>query len=131
MDQDFEEVYRKALQLPPDERKRLADYLLNPPLPISAEEILGKLNAHLSELREIGVERIGVFGSYARGEADPASDIDLLVKLREMPFFTGYMRIKLYLEDLLGHSVDLVPEDGLRDEIRPHILSEVLYAEGI
>jgi predicted nucleotidyltransferase len=131
MSTDFEAVYRMALKLPPDERARLADYLVNPPPPLTAEEILGKISAQAGELREMGVEKIGLFGSYVRGEADPASDIDILVSLRAAPLFTGYMRVKLYLEDLLAHPVDLVPEENLRQELRDRILGEVIYAQGL
>jgi len=127
----FEDVYRMALKLPPDEQRQLIQYLTNPPPPLSADEIISRLESHAKELREMGVEKIGVFGSYARGEADPASDIDILVKLRVKSFFKGYMRIKLRLEDLLGHPVDLVMEDSLREELRPHILGEVIYAQGV
>jgi hypothetical protein len=127
----FEDVYRMALKLPPDEQRQLIAYLTNPPPPLTAAEIVGRLDSHAAELREKGVEKIGLFGSYARGEADPASDIDVLVKLREMSFFNGYMRVKLYLEDLLGHPVDLVQEDSLREELRPYILGEVIYATGV
>ncbi len=78
----------------------------------------------------MGVERIGVFGSYVRGEADPASDIDILVKLAG-PSFRDFMRLKFYLEDLLAHPVDLVLEESLRDELRPTVLREVQYAQGL
>lgn len=131
MSTNFEDVYRMALKLPPDEQRQLIQYLTNPPPPLTAAEIISRLESHADELRGMGVEKIGVFGSHARGEADPASDIDLLVKLRELSFFNGYMRVKLYLEDLLGHPVDLALEDSLREELRPHILGEVIYAEGI
>ncbi len=131
MSLSFEEVYRMALKLPPDERQQLAAYLTNPPPPLTAAEILARLDSHADELRQMGVEKIGLFGSYARDDADPASDIDILVRLREMSFFNGYMRAKLYLEELLGHPVDLALEDSLREELRPRILSEAIYAKGV
>lgn len=131
MSTDFEDIYRMALRLPSDERKRLIDYLTNPPSSLSADAILSMLNAQADDLRQMGVIRIGVFGSHVRGEADPASDIDILVELREMSFFNGFMRVKLYLEELLGRTVDLVSKEGLREELKPHILNEVIYAEGV
>jgi len=77
----------------------------------------------------MGVERIGVFGSAARGEADAASDIDILVKLADVSF-RNFMRLKHALEDLLGRPVDLVLEESLRDEVRSTVLNEVIYAKG-
>lgn len=78
----------------------------------------------------MGVVKIGLFGSYRRNETNPESDIDLLVTLAR-PSFDDYMVVKLYLEDLFGRKVDLIPETGLRTELRPGILGEVVYAEGI
>jgi len=87
------------------------------------------IEAHASALREMGVERIGVFGLAARGEADAASDIDILVKLADVSF-RNFMRLKHALEDLLGRPVDLVLEESLRDEVRSTVLNEVIYAKG-
>lgn len=132
MSSDFEEVYRMALKLPPDEQRQLIQYLTHPPEPLSAAEILARIEAHAGDLREMGVAKIGLFGSYARGEADPASDIDILVMMRDRPYsIFGLMGIKLHLEEVLGHPVDVAPEDALRPEIRPYVMAEVIYAEGI
>jgi predicted nucleotidyltransferase len=130
MSVSFEDVYRLSLQLSPDERQRLADYLLNPPPALTADEIVSTLESHTGDLREMGVQQLGVFGSYARGEADPASDIDLLVTLDE-PSFRQFMRLKFYLEDVLSHPVDLVLGESLREELRPAVLREVLYVKGL
>ncbi len=130
MSTSFKEVYRLSLQLPPDERKRLAEYLLNPPPPVNAQQVIAKLNAHADILRQMGVTRIGVFGSVVQGNVDLASDIDVLVTLAE-PSFRVFMQIKFALEDILGRPVDLVLEDTLREELRPTVLREVVYAEGV
>jgi predicted nucleotidyltransferase len=128
----FEDVYRLALQLPPDEQQQLAAYLVNPPPPLTADEIIGRLESHVAELRELGAKKIGLFGSYARDEADPASDIDILVIMAgESYSLLEVIGLKLYLEELLSHPVDVVPEDSLRPEIRPHVMSEAIYAKGV
>ncbi len=126
----FKDVYRLSLQLSQAERRRLADYLLSPPPALSAEAILAELEKHTAGLREMGVERLGLFGSYVREAADPASDIDLLVELRPASF-RGYMRLKTYLEELLGHPVDLVLAESLREELRPSVMEEIRYVEGL
>jgi hypothetical protein len=130
MSASFKEVYRLSLQLSEEDRRRLADYLVNPPPPLDPRRIVATLTAHADTLRAMGVERIGVFGSHVRGEAGPASDVDILVKLAQSSF-RDFMRLKFYLEELLARPVDLVLEESLREELRPTILSEVLYAEGI
>ncbi len=130
MSANFKDVYRQSLQLSPEDRRRLADYLTNPPSPPSADAILATLEAHAADLRKMGVRRLGLFGSYAQGSADPASDIDLLVNLVQ-PSFRAFMRVKFYLEDLLGRPVDLVLEDGLREELRPAVMDSIRYAQGL
>ena len=59
------------------------------------------------------VRRIGVFGSHARGNAGPDSDVDALVDLKE-PTFDNYMDLKFYLEEILDHPVDLVIHDAIK-----------------
>ena len=73
------------------------------------------------------VQRIGVFGSYARGDAGPDSDVDILVDLKE-PTFDNYMDLKFYLEEILDHQVDLVIHDTIKPLLKPIIEQEVLYA---
>ena len=67
------------------------------------------------------MKTLHLFGSVARDEASPESDIDLLVGFAETPTFSSYMKLRIYLEDLLGARVDLVTESGLRDRVRPHV----------
>jgi predicted nucleotidyltransferase len=99
-------------------------------LPLTAQRILETLNAHSHALHALGVRKIGLFGSYRRGESSQASDIDLLVTLARESF-DDYMNVKLYLEDVFRQPVDLVMEDSLKPRLRPHILAEVVYAEGL
>jgi len=73
------------------------------------------------------VVRIGVFGSFARGDARPESDVDILVDLKE-PTFDNYMDLKFYLEEVLDHPVDLVIHDTIKPRLKPIIEQEVVYA---
>jgi uncharacterized protein len=68
------------------------------------------LREHRAELQRLGARRLGLFGSFARGEARPDSDVDLLVEL-DRRTFDRYMDLKLRLEQLLGRPVDLVLAD--------------------
>ena len=75
------------------------------------------------------VRRIGVFGSFARGEEKEGSDIDVLIELEEgYETFDNYMDLKYFLEDLFGRKVDLTTVDALRPQIKDDILREVVYA---
>lgn len=72
------------------------------------------------------VKRIGIFGSYVRGEETPNSDIDLLVEFSE-PIGFDYFRMKEYLEENLGKKIDLVSTRALHVCIKNDILGEVEY----
>lgn len=91
--------------------------------------ILEALREHRQELAAFGVKRCGVFGSYARGQARPDSDIDILVEFEpEKKSFDNFMGLAFYLEELLERTVDLVTTESLSPYIGPHILREVEYA---
>lgn len=90
-------------------------------------DVLQTLREHRDEIRALGARRLGLFGSTARGEANAASDVDLLVEL-DRRTFDRYMDLKLYLEDLLGRRVDLVLADHLKPRLRDQILSETIDA---
>ncbi len=72
-------------------------------------------------LRDQPVRRAYLFGSYARGEQDSTSDLDLLVELEEHVGLYQFVGIQLDLENLLGKKVDLVSENGLSARLRPYI----------
>lgn len=87
------------------------------------------LAEHRAELRErFGVRRLAVFGSYARGEATPLSDVDILVDL-ERPIGWELVDLHDYLEALLGLPVDLVTEGALRrkSRLQEHIREDLVY----
>lgn len=73
------------------------------------------------------VKKIGVFGSYSRGEQKRGSDVDILVEFLEEPSFFKFIRLENYLKKLLGIKVDLVMKDSLKPNIGKHILEEVIY----
>jgi hypothetical protein len=94
---------------------------------VADSDVLQTLREHRDEIRALGARRLGLFGSTARGEANAASDVDLLVEL-DRRTFDRYMDLKLYLEDLLGRRVDLVLADHLKPRLRDQILSETIDA---
>ncbi len=76
-----------------------------------------------------GVERIGVFGSFARREEKQTSDVDILVEFsRDRKTFDNYMSLKYFLQDLFGRGVDLVTVQALKPRLKEHILRGVVYA---
>jgi len=94
----------------------------------SSGEIREVLRKCLPEIREkYGVTSIGIFGSYARGEADPSSDIDVIVEF-DRPIGWELVDLADFLESRLHHTVDLVIRRSLHPLIRDTILAEVQYA---
>lgn len=92
-------------------------------------ELLGLLRAHQSRLREFGVARYGLFGSFAREEQQAQSDVDLLVEFEpEQKTFDNFINLAFFLEELLGRKVELVTPESLSPFIGPNILCEVEYA---
>ncbi len=93
------------------------------------DEALRILSEHREELKEFGVKRLAVFGSVARDEAGPESDVDLLVELDGRPFgLFKFVDLKNRLEEILGRPVDLVTEDALKRQLRDRILKEAIPA---
>ncbi len=94
---------------------------------LEREAILNLLRVHKADLKKMGVISIALFGSAARGEARPDSDVDLLVELAPPLTFEQYTKVKFYLEDLFGCPVDLVLPDTLKSRIRSSVLAEAIY----
>ena len=90
--------------------------------------IVGTLKAHEAELRQLGVRHAAVFGSVARGESRPESDVDVLVDLDpEIPIGVfQYARLKLYIGKLLGGASDVVNRRKLKPLLRDNILREAV-----
>jgi uncharacterized protein len=74
--------------------------------------------------QDLGVAALYVFGSVARGEAAPGSDVDLLVEFEGPPTFARFMDLKFLLEDTLSARVDLVTRGALRATLRPRVEAE-------
>jgi predicted nucleotidyltransferase len=85
---------------------------------IATEQVSETLSTNRDRLAELGVASLSVFGSFARGEARPDSDIDLLVDFDGPATFDRYMQLKFFLEDLLKRRVDLLTRQGIRPELR-------------
>lgn len=91
------------------------------------EVIVQRLTAHRDMLADFKVKSLAIFGSVARGEAKTGSDIDFLVEFEGAATFDQYMKLKHFLEDLLGTSVDLITRKGIRREILPYVEQEAVY----
>ncbi len=90
------------------------------------EEALHRLSAHRDDLPALGVRWIALFGSTARGDARPDSDVDLLVDLEHPMGLFALARLQRQLETWVGARVDLVPCDSLKPDSSEAILREAI-----
>jgi hypothetical protein len=91
------------------------------------EAAISALRGYLPTLQhDFGVYRISLFGSTARDEASPDSDLDILVDFKFGPTFDSFMGLKFFLEDHLGKRVDLVTRDALKPRMRPVVEREAV-----
>ncbi|MDQ7032492.1 MAG: nucleotidyltransferase family protein [Desulfonauticus sp.] len=96
---------------------------------LTSKEILKKISENMKDIKNYGVKKIGLFGSYAKGSPQVKSDVDILVEFEKgEKTFDNYMGLKLFLEDLLNQKVDLVISEAIKPELKPYIMKSVNYA---
>lgn len=94
---------------------------------LERDKVIRLLADHRQEWARLGVKSLALFGSVARGETRPDSDVDILVEFEGRATFDRYMDLKLFLEHLLECRVDLVTRKGLRPRLRPYVEEEAVY----
>jgi uncharacterized protein len=97
---------------------------------MNKETILKKLDENHDTIKNFGVRRLGLFGSYARGAETDVSDMDFLVEF-EKKTFDNYMDLKIFLQRLFNCKVDLVIADAVKPRLRKPIFEETIYAQGL
>lgn len=92
-------------------------------------KIIDILRRRDREIKErFHVKKIGLFGSFARGDEKESSDVDIMVEFEE-PTFNNFMNLALFLEDLFGRRVELVTPDSLSPYIASYVKKEVVWAD--
>jgi hypothetical protein len=94
------------------------------------DEVISKLRAHEAELKAAGILRLAVFGSVARGDNSPDSDVDLLADFDKTKHYTLLTmgRLESRLADLLGTRVDLSSPEWLKESVKNQVLREAVLA---
>ncbi|MBM4274966.1 MAG: nucleotidyltransferase family protein [Deltaproteobacteria bacterium] len=99
------------------------------PIIRTKQDVLKILHQNRDRLKTLGVRKIGLFGSFVRGEQHPDSDIDLLVEFEAgQKTFDAFMELSFLLEEVFQRRIELVTVESLSPYIGPHILKEVEYA---
>jgi len=95
---------------------------------LTKDDILNTLRNNSGALRTLGIRRIGLFGSFVRGDQSRDSDIDLLVEFEAgKKTFDRFIELCFMLEEIFHRSVEVVTLESLSPHIGPHILREAKY----
>ncbi|AFY53195.1 putative nucleotidyltransferase [Rivularia sp. PCC 7116] len=92
------------------------------------DEVLAIVEKHREQLQTMGVKSLDLFGSVARNEARENSDVDFFVEFNRQVGLFEFIKVKLYLEDILGCSVDIGTLDTLRENLREPVIKDVMPA---
>ena len=96
---------------------------------LNKENILKKLTKLKPDLyNKYKVKELGLFGSYANGEPQEFSDIDILADFDEGADLFDLIGLSLFLEDEFKCKVDIVTRNALREELKEDILKTVIYS---
>ncbi|NDJ17924.1 nucleotidyltransferase family protein [Myxacorys almedinensis] len=88
------------------------------------DDVLEKLRSYRLSLKEFNVKSLILFGSVARNEATPESDVDLLVEFEHPIGLLAFVRLQRHLETILGCSVDLGTPNSLKSYLKEPVLQE-------
>ena len=92
------------------------------------QEIKQLLAQHKPMLvKKYHISRLGIFGSYVRGEQHAASDLDVLIDYDDAPTLLTLIELEYYLSDVMGMKVDLVTTKGIKRQLKERIFNEVDY----
>ena len=97
----------------------------NSPIILGRDDIISILREQMVRSR-FGIKSLFLFGSVARNESTPESDLDFVVDFDGVITFDRYMDLKIFLEDLFGKKIDLAIEDNLKPQICQKILEEAI-----
>ncbi len=99
---------------------------MSPTALAAREEVLAVLAAALPQLRALGVSDVRLFGSVARGDSRPESDVDVLVHFGDTPSFSQYLAVSDLLTTVLRRPVDVVMDTAVKPRFRQAIEREAL-----
>ncbi|MEM7553956.1 MAG: nucleotidyltransferase domain-containing protein [Cyanobacteria bacterium P01_A01_bin.84] len=92
------------------------------------DEVLEIVEKHREQLQKMGVKSLDLFGSVARNEAREDSDVDFFVEFNSEIGLFEFIKVKLYLEDILKASVDMGTLDSLRENLREPSTKDIIRA---
>jgi predicted nucleotidyltransferase len=94
---------------------------------MTSKAIISRIRKHHTQLVNLGVKSLSLFGSVARDEERSDSDIDILVEFEGRATFDRFMDTKFYLEEILGRKVDLVTPEAIKPRMAPYIMRDLIH----
>jgi predicted nucleotidyltransferase len=95
-------------------------------------QVIATLRRHRAELQRRGVRHAALFGSLARNEAAPDSDIDIMIDIAPEQWLAmsiyDYVDVKQFVGELFDDRVDVVNKEGLKPRVKPAVLADAIYA---
>jgi uncharacterized protein len=95
---------------------------------VTSKQVQERLANMRTELASLGVRSLDLFGSVARGDSGPDSDVDLLVEFAEPIGLFHFFRVQKRLEQVLGRRVDLVMRNAVKRQLRARVFGEAIRA---
>jgi len=94
---------------------------------MTRRSVISTIRKRRAELTGLGIKSLSLFGSVARGEERPDSDVDILVEFEGRATFDRFMDTKFYLEEILGCKVDLVTPQAIKPGMKPYVMQDLLH----
>ncbi|MBM3326613.1 MAG: nucleotidyltransferase family protein [Calditrichaeota bacterium] len=94
---------------------------------MSRDAIINLIRANRARLDELQVKSLALFGSVARGDDRPDSDVDILVEFEGPTKFDNYMDLLFFLEEIISRKVDLVTKKAVKPRLWPYINPDLTY----
>ncbi|MEN6335136.1 MAG: nucleotidyltransferase family protein [Phycisphaerales bacterium] len=94
--------------------------------PATRRQIIDLLQKHRADLKKLGVKRIDLFGSAARGELGPHSDVDMVVEFSQTTY-RRFIEVKSFLESILGRKVDLLTPPAVQGRLKDEIEKDLIH----
>ena len=93
------------------------------------QQVFERIQSHQSALKQFGAARLGLFGSFVRGEQTEVSDIDFVVDFQEgKKTFRNFINMVYYLEKVMGREVELLTWEGMASFVKSEAEKEIEYA---
>ncbi len=92
------------------------------------QQAFERIQSHQSALKQFGAAKLGLFGSFVRGEQTAESDVDIIVEFEPgKKKLHSFLDIADYLEQLMGRKTDVLTWEGMTDFVRKHVANEIEY----